>query len=200
MRRAIIFGKGGHSKMIASFLDGYEITFIDKDQEEQIWANPQKYSETNFYLGIGDNSIRAKIFNRLKALKLNLPVCIGANAHIAKDVLLGDGVFIGAGAIVLSGCKIGNNTIINTLSSVDHDCIIGQHTQITAGVTLAGEIIIGENCYLGVKSAVIPQVKIGNNVQIMAGSLVTKDCLDNYIYGGYPSRIIKSLGKDDQNA
>ncbi|MBY0518477.1 MAG: hypothetical protein K2P81_16315 [Bacteriovoracaceae bacterium] len=198
MKKAIIMGEGGHAKVIYSFISKLynDITFYGPVMEDKIWKEPSKYMEHDFFLGIGDNKIRTKIFKKLKNLNFKMPICYGPNTFVAEDVKVGDGTFVGAGACVMAGAVLGVNVIINTLSSVDHDCIIGNNSQITAGITLGGATIIGENCFLGIKASTVPGVKIGNNVQVMAGSLIVKDVESNLIVGGYPAKTIKYVEEE----
>lgn len=195
MKKAIILGEGGHARVIHSFIvnDYSKVEFYDRLAEMKIWENPEFFSEIDFFLGIGDNKARTSLFNRLKGLGLQLPVCRGPMSFIASCAKIGQGTFIGAGVIIMASAVIGENVIINTHSSVDHDCQLGDHTQLTAGITLGGATRIGTNCFLGVKVAILPGVAIGDNVQVMAGSLVTKTVSPNLIVGGYPSKTIKMV-------
>lgn len=198
MKTAIILGQGGHAKVIHSFIkEKYEnIKLIGPEEEEKIFNQKTYLEGADFYIGIGDNINRKKVFKKVEALNLSLPVCIGPNSFIADSARIGKGSFIGAGCIVMAGTNIGKNVIVNTMSSVDHDCVIESHSQLTAGITLGGATIIGMDCFLGIKVATIPGVKIGNNVQVMAGSLVTKNVQDNVLIGGYPSKMIKNLEQE----
>jgi sugar O-acyltransferase (sialic acid O-acetyltransferase NeuD family) len=195
MKKAIIFGKGGHAKVIHSFIANRyeEISFITQEDENRIFQNPENYRANDFYIGIGDNSIRTKVFNKLKELKLQLPICIGPLSFVALDAKIGQGSFIGAGSVIMASAHVGENVIINTHSSVDHDCELGDHSQLTAGITLGGETKIGKNCFFGVKASSIPGITIGDNVQVMAGSLLTKNVESNMIVGGYPAKLIKTI-------
>lgn len=51
-------------------------------------------------------------------------------------------------------------------------------------------IQIGNNVFIGCNVTILPNVKIGNNVIIAAGSIVTKDILDNSVVGGNPAKVI----------
>ncbi|OXG08605.1 hypothetical protein B0A79_00555 [Flavobacterium piscis] len=56
------------------------------------------------------------------------------------------------------------------------------------------EVIIGDNVWIGERSIILKGVKIGNNAVVAAGSVVTKDVLENTIVGGNPAKTIKKLG------
>lgn len=62
-----------------------------------------------------------------------------------------------------------------------------------AGKYVPMPIIVGDGCWIGANSLIMPNVVIGNGVIIAAGSVVTKDCESNCLYGGVPAKIIKKL-------
>jgi sugar O-acyltransferase (sialic acid O-acetyltransferase NeuD family) len=200
-KTAVIFGHGGHARVVASLIQGpySEIVFVvtersgDLPTEEEFFARKDRWRGADIFVGIGDNRSRKRIFDRLCGAGLKPAGCVSAHAVIAKDAELGDGVVIGPGAVVMTRARIGDNVIVNTLSSVDHDCAVGNHTQIAAGVTLAGGTRTGESCFFGVKSATVPLVSIGDNAVVMAGSVVTKDVPPNVVVGGCPARIVKDV-------
>lgn len=60
---------------------------------------------------------------------------------------------------------------------------------------ITAPIRVGDNVYIGVRSIIMPGVSIGNNCIIAAGSVVTKDVVDNSVVGGVPAKFIKSIDK-----
>jgi sugar O-acyltransferase (sialic acid O-acetyltransferase NeuD family) len=185
----IIFGRGGHARVIASLLD-CSVTFIGLDDEPQFFERIECHRGADIYLGIGDNGVRRTIFNRLRTFGIVPATCVAPTAFVAKTAEIGAGSVLCPGAVVMTEAVIGENTIINTLSSVDHDCRVGAHTQITVGVNLPGGVTVGENCFFGIKSATFPQIRIGNNVVVRGGSLVIKDVPDGVTVSGNPATII----------
>lgn len=192
-KKAWIFGGGGHSRVIHSFIrDLYEeIAFILPETETALIANFKDYKDHHFYIGIGDNGKREALFMKLKALGAQMPLCKGPLSTIDDTVKYGEAVFVGAGAHILVNSVIGDNVIINTGSSIDHDCVVEDHSQITAGVRLAGGTKIGKRCFLGMGVITIPGVNVANNVQAMAGSVIVKDIEESFMVGGYPAKVIK---------
>ena len=91
-------------------------------------------------------------------------------------------------------------------------CItLGNHVYITDGVRfithdggtllfrhlvpdleITKPITVGDYVYIGAGSIIMPGVKIGNQCIIAAGSVVTKDVLDNSVVGGAPAKFIKT--------
>lgn len=58
-------------------------------------------------------------------------------------------------------------------------------------------IVIGKGCWIGARATILPGVTIGDGCVIAAGSVVTKDCEPNTLYGGVPARKIRLLGEDE---
>ena len=199
-RKAFILGGGGHARGIASLLDAVDITFVVPDPmvsgqmaERDFFERVDGLAGADVYVGIGDNAIRRRVFERLVGIGISPAICVAPTAFVARTASLGPGVVVCPGGAVMADAVLGANVIVNTLSGVDHDCVVGDHTQITAGVTLGGTVTLGSGCFLGIKSAVIPNIGIGDNVMIMAGSLVVGSFGDNLVVGGSPARIVRSL-------
>jgi acetyltransferase-like isoleucine patch superfamily enzyme len=53
---------------------------------------------------------------------------------------------------------------------------------------LAGNVEIGEFSLVGINSTILPGIKVGKNCVIGAGSVVTKNLMDNSIVKGNPAR------------
>ncbi len=56
-----------------------------------------------------------------------------------------------------------------------------------------GRIRIGDNVFIGNHSILMPGINIGNNCIIGAGTVVSKDVLDNTVVAGNPMRVICSF-------
>ncbi len=187
----LIFGFGGHARVIASLLDRPS-RLIDKEEEDSVFADKATLLNTDIYVGLGDNTIRERIFNRLSEIGVVLPPLVATGAFVSRGAQIGRGAVILPGAVVMTGTRVGDNCIIDLISSVDHDCVVGAHTFIGPGVSIPGHVVIGSRCFFGVKSATFPNVKIGDGVVVRAGSLVTKDVEAGAKVGGVPA--VKIVG------
>lgn len=198
-RRVYIHGAGGHARVIASLLEAHP-TFVVPDPQDdgqirdvEFFERIDEFRRFEIYVGIGNNTDRRRIFNRLRSLGVRVATCVAPNAFVAHTAVIGEGTVICPGVVVNAGAILGANVIVNTHSSIDHDCVLGAHCQVTAGVTFGGTIHVGENCFFGIKSGIVPNVSIGNDVVVMAGALVTQSVPDGVMVGGSPARVLRAL-------
>jgi sugar O-acyltransferase (sialic acid O-acetyltransferase NeuD family) len=147
-------------------------------------------SESNFFIAIGDNQTRRRVYENLAA-KNNFPInAIHTSAIICASTTIGkNGVMIGAAVIINPLSKIGNGAICNTGCIIEHDCIVGDFAHIAPGAILCGNVTIGENSFIGAGSVVKQGVTIAKNVIVGAGSVVVKNIPDNATAYGNPAQL-----------
>jgi acetyltransferase-like isoleucine patch superfamily enzyme len=134
-------------------------------------------------------------FLDLSTVELGNWVTIRWHSQIAKDVKLGNRVFIG------KYCDIGQNIVIEDfVTMADYVCLLGNthyynNPQNRAGEMYSpGEKVIGAGAWIGYRATIMPQVRyIGKGAVIGAGAVVTKDVPDHTIVGGNPARVLKEL-------
>ena len=148
-------------------------------------------SNNNPFIAIGDNSIRRKIYEKLRSNNIFLnTILIHSNTTISKSSLIEEQTFISAGVIINPQVKIGIGCIINTGAIIEHDCSIGKFSHIAPGAVLAGNVSIGSECFIGANAVIKQRVKVGDNVIIGAGAVVLKDVNSNTTFVGNPAKQI----------
>ncbi len=147
-------------------------------------------SNNAFFIAIGDNHTRRKVYENL-AVKSIFPInAIHASAIICSSTTIGkSGVMISAGVIINPLSKIGNGVICNTGCIIEHDCIIGDFAHIAPGAILCGNVSVGKNSFIGAGSVIKQGITIGKNVVVGAGSVVIKDIPDNTTAYGNPAQL-----------
>lgn len=108
---------------------------------------------------------------------------MGSNSYVnhrcffdnAADIIIGDECAIGMG--------------VTFVTSVHFE---GNHKR-RAGKASSGEIIIGNGVWIGANSTLLPHVIVEDGCVVAAGSVVTKRCHADGLYGGVPARRIKEL-------
>ncbi|QWI13769.1 acetyltransferase [Bacillus mycoides] len=204
-KKLLIIGAGGHGKVIAdialkmnkweyiSFLDDSEdvkasmgIEIIDKS------TSFSKYIRNyDFFVGIGNNSIREKIQEQLESLGASIPILIHPTAIIGEQVFLGVGTVVMAGAVINCCTKIGKGCIINTASTIDHDNVIEDYAHISPGAKLAGTVKIGRSTWLGIGSVISNNITITDKCNVGAGAVVIRDITELGTYVGVPARRLQ---------
>jgi sugar O-acyltransferase (sialic acid O-acetyltransferase NeuD family) len=205
-RKVVIFGAGGHGKVVLDILleSGVNVTgFIDEDKNKSgkkvcgvsvigDWSVLRCDIKPGIAVGIGDNLVREKIFRKAKGLGLIVISALHPKAVISKDVKIGEGVVIMAGAVVNPGTVLEDGVVVNTGASVDHDCCLGRFSQVLPGANIAGTVNIGEFSSVGMGAVVIHNINVGKNSIIGAGAVVIRDIPDNVTAFGVPAKIIEN--------
>lgn len=141
-------------------------------------------------IGIGDNRLRRRLFNQLRAQGEQIITIIHPRAVIAPDVTVGAGTVIFAGVVVNTGTTIGENVVLNTGCTVDHHNFIADHAHVAPGAHLGGDVRIGEGAFVGIGATIMPQRSVGAWGIVGAGALVNRDVPDSVTVIGVPAKAI----------
>ena len=200
---AVIFGYSGHAYVVIEILVANNYRVIGYYDREQKKKNPfsinhigiepdgptiEKIKDCSAFICIGDNKIRAAIFEKLIHNSISCPAVAHKSAIVSPSAQIGYGTIIVAGAVINAMAKIGNAVICNTSCVIDHECVIGDYSHIAPGTVLAGNVTVGNNTFIGANSVVKQGVTIGSDVIIGAGSVILKDVADGLTVYGNPAK------------
>lgn len=206
MTRLILIGAGGHVKVvkdIIAFDNRLEVFAIVDDAfcktnvvDGIIYAHTSYLDSLDverfrFFIAIGGNSIRKRLFDKLSIPIENYITLIHPHAIVSKTSQLGYGTVVMPNAVINADTSIANHCIINTNAIVEHDNVLGDYVHISPSATLSGVVNIGDGTHIGAGAVVIPGKSIGNWTTIGAGAVVTKDIPDGVTAVGVPAKIIK---------
>ena len=171
-------------------LDGSDQLFLGHivHAEDQL-ANIFESGIQNIFPAIGDNHLRSKLANKVKAMGFNIVNALDPHSRISRAAKLGIGIAVMPGACINADTIISDFAIINTNASVDHDCSIGTAAHIAPGVSLSGSVKIGSFSLIGTGSSVRDNTIIGSNTTIGVGSSVICDIPDGVTAFGTPARF-----------
>jgi len=213
MKKIVIFGSGGHSRVIFSEIIKQKkykfLGFIDEKKKENELII--KYLGKNYYnlgsiskiiknknnfkgiIGVGLNFSRKKIYEEIIKVDKNFKFekIVSKNAIIDSSVKIGDGTLVVSGSIINIGTKIGKHCYINTASVIEHDNNFEDFSSTGPRVVTGGNVIIGKYSYIGMGTIIKEQIEIKENTIIGAHSYVNKNCAKNLIFYGSPARKVK---------
>ena len=201
MRKLVIFGGGGHAKVVADIAmkNGFEIEgFLDdNDSVSSVMGYPVlgkiddcvKFKETcAFAIGIGNNAVRKKIFE--KYADFEYPVLVHPTASIGIETKIGKGTVVMPMAVINACAEIGEFSVVNSSAVVEHDCRVGDFCLIAPNATMCGVSEIGNMFWLGACCALNPTVKICDGVTVGSGAIVVKNITEAGTYVGVPAKKI----------
>lgn len=207
MNSLLIFGAGGHGKVVAETAraignwneimfadDAYpEVTSVDGYPVTADFSGATSMGDghSDVIVAIGDNHKRSHLTMQLRQTGFNPVTLIHPAAVVAKSAHIETGTVIFAQAVVQAAARIGSAVIVNTAATVDHDCVVGDGVHLSPGVHLGGEVQVGDNSWLGVGATVINRIAIGRDVTVGAGSCVIGNLPDGVTVVGVPACPIR---------
>ena len=200
----IVIGYSGHSFVVCGILKaaGHSVTGYCDAEEKQYNPFGLKYfgtelsddglmalKEAGFFISVGDNNLRNRIFDQLATKDLLPSNAIHPSAFIDDSVAMAaNGVMIAAHVTINPLAIIGKGAICNTSCIIEHECVVGDFSHIAPGAVLCGNVKVGNNSFVGANAVVKQGVSIGKNVMIGAGAVVIKDVPDNVTVMGVPAK------------
>jgi sugar O-acyltransferase (sialic acid O-acetyltransferase NeuD family) len=204
----LVFGAGGHARVVLDLLlaCGWSapVCVLDDDPQARGRLLPggfrvagDRHELTRLPSGvalavaaIGGNAARQRVFELLRAHRLQLATLIHPRAVAASGLRLAPGTVVMAGAVIQTGTWVGWNSIVNTGACVDHDCRIGDHVHIGPGAVLCGGVEVGTLSLIGAGAVLLPGVRVGAGATVAAGATVLQDVPEGEAVAGVPARAI----------
>ena len=203
-KRILIYGAGGHAKTVISLLRllEWDIAGIIDDGVEagvlvsgvRVLGNAELLPElradgidavVNAVGGIGNYTVRLKIFERLKALDFCFPTLIHPAAFVEDTVTLADGIQILAKSYISSESSIGFGTLINAGVIISHDGKIGSCVNLSPGALLAGQVTVEDYAQIGMGATVNLGVTVGTRARVGNSAAVKADVpADGRVFAG----------------
>lgn len=216
MRRAILLGAGGHSRVVLSILAEVgahsSIGVIDinkthldvKNSCELIMGVPvlsldalKKFigcNDVDVFLAIGNSSIRSQWWKKMLDMEFSMPNLLSPKAIVHSSVFLGSANVICSGVFIGPEATLGSDNLINTGSILEHESSVGNHCHIAPRAVIAGRSHIADNCFVGAGSVIIDNISIGESTTVGAGAIIVADIKKpNGVYVGVPGRRMNKV-------
>lgn len=143
--RLLIIGAGGHGRVVGEVAEacGYEIAFLDDQSGNGVIGTVSdidsvKKSSDEFFIGIGNNSMRKALQEELEQKGLSIATLVHPTAYISPTAVIDAGTVIEPKAIVNTNSVIEKGCIISVGAIVDHDAVIGAFSHVNAGAICKG--------------------------------------------------------------
>lgn len=204
-RPLVVFGASGHAKVAIEVLRacGMEPRLcLDKAassgrclgvpvrNEAAFFAEPGA-SDWEGFIGVGDNTLRARIAHRCAQAGIGLRSAISPASQHSPSSRIGLGTLVMPGACINADADIGVGVIVNTGAVVEHDCVLGEFVHLAPNATLGGWVQVGDQAMIGLGAAVLPGVRIGAGAVVGAGSVVLGDVPAGATVVGNPARVVR---------
>lgn len=204
-KKVILIGYSGHAYVVADIAIENQYDIIGYTEKSRAQNNPfnlnyagyereidffENKEGVGFLIGIGDNSIRERIYNLITSKNIVVTTLMSNTASISHSARIASGTFINRNVTINALAKIGKNVILNTACVIEHECEISDSVHIGPGAVLAGNVFVGQRSFIGANSVIKQGVKIGKDVIIGAGTVVLHDISDGKKIVGNPSRFI----------
>jgi sugar O-acyltransferase (sialic acid O-acetyltransferase NeuD family) len=210
MSSLIIFGAGGHGKVVAETAKKSG-TYSNIAFADDLYPNIKNVNGlpvianfkdaklllkefTEAIVAVGDSNLRFDLVNELLGLGFKLPSIIHPAAVVSESAVIADACVLFASVVIQASTQVGLASIVNTSASIDHDCVIGNAVHIAPGVHIGGDAVIGDYSLIGIGASVLRGTTIGSNTIIGAGAAVINDIDDSSTAVGVPARVIKKSG------
>lgn len=211
MKRVVILGDSGHSKVISDLIhsnEGMSLTAKLDDRYDEVFVREgvtkgpiaylrqllQEESDICVVFGIGSNTVRKRLVKELGLPRTSFISLIHPTAVISPSAVIGLGTVVMPGVVVNADATIGDHAILNTGSIIEHDCKVADYAHISPQSILAGGVTVGEGAHVGAGASVIPLKTVGEWSTIGAGAAVVSNIPSNVTAIGVPAKEIWKEG------
>ena len=147
--------------------------------------------ETRFFApmsGAKMNTIRERVYLRIKEKGYTMPTFIHEKAHVWDTTAVGENCFIQELNNIQYGTTVGNNVMMWAGNHIGHHGRIESHTFFTSHVVLSGHCTVGPWSWVGVNSTIKDFTRIAEGSLIAMGASITKNTEAWKVHIGSPAR------------
>lgn len=176
----------GYCDVAEKKYDPFGLTYFGTENSD---AALEALKQNGYFIAIGDNGLRKKIYDSLQSKNLTPVNAIHPSAIIDGSVkIAAGGIMIAANVTINPLAEIATGAICNTGCIIEHECIVGEFAHIGPGAVLCGNVKIGEGTFVGAHAVIKQGITIGKNAMIGAGAVVVKNVPDHVTVIGVPAK------------
>ncbi len=176
----------GYCDVTEKEFNPFKLSYFGKENSETAFEAIKKHG---YFIAVGDNAVRKKIYEDLTAKHFVTVNAIHASSIIDPSVTLSaNGIMIAANVSINPLANIGTGAICNTSCVIEHECVVGEFAHIGPGAVLCGNVMIGNGTFVGANAVIKQGIIVGANAMIGAGAVVVKDVPDNVKVIGVPAK------------
>lgn len=196
-----VYGTGGHGKVVADIVRscGYTLAgWIDDNPAAAVhtWETFRlAHPSGAIALGIGNNTLREQILDKVSKAGYALPPLIHPSAVVSPSASVAEGSVVMPLVVINAEARIGKGCIINSGAIVEHECVLEPYVHISPNAALAGNVRVKHHTHIGIGAHCIQNLTVGAHSIIAAGSALIDDIPDYSLAAGVPAKVKKSLFK-----
>lgn len=182
MTPIVLFGAGGHAKMLVEILRHSETPvagYCDRRKADWLTDIPQVDEDTVSagtgravvgFAGVTPVALRDRVAfaDRLSARGFEIAAIVHERSIVSDTAELGDGCQVLAGAVVQPNARIGRLAIINTGAIVEHDAFVGDGAHVAPGAVVLGGARVGACAIVGAGAVVLPGARVADDSLVPA--------------------------------
>jgi sugar O-acyltransferase (sialic acid O-acetyltransferase NeuD family) len=204
----VVVGMGGHARVVLDAIEkqgAYRVVGLIADPSSHggaraaygyavlgdVEALQRPETPRRAVVALGSGRARQSWFETLERCDFEIVPVVHPDAHLGRDVQVGDGAVVLAGAVVNSGVALGRGVLVRAGSTLDHGCRLEDFAHLAPGAHLAGDVIVGVRSHVGIGACVVPGIQLGSDVLVGAGAVVTQSVPRGHTVVGAPGRTMR---------
>lgn len=145
-----------------------------------------------FVIGVGDPSLRDKIYHEMKNRVASFFTLLHPTADINPAAKIGEANIFQRGSTVFCDATLGHANYLNGSVNLSHDVTVGNSNFFGPFSLVLGGARVGSRNSFAVRATLLPRARIGNNNILGPGAIVYKGCGNSRRLEGNPA-IIREL-------
>ena len=133
---------------------------------------------------------RSQLIDGLDIPKDRWVIFVHPSAIVARNVDVGEGVFIGQNAVLQPGTYVGRHVSIRAGANLGHDSRCEDFCYVGPNATLCGNAALLRGSHLGPNAVVTDGQSVGSFAVVGAGTVVTKRVPSYELHFGVPARRV----------